>query len=277
MMKPFDAMHQELEKALKLAHKSHTGAERYRRGIDLIQESIVKLRTRWAKLLPCEPAKEIEFFRNVSPVFYGKLLLYEHIYDLELDRDHLPAETWADIIADEEGRVQAFFRRNRKFWKYYRSGAHAINERFTRAYSQSRIFEPLAVVIDRESGTLASYRAAWCLAMDEFGGWLKDERALLSVGTVPAADQGYSFGGTDAELAEWLLGLQAIGGILYNGQPADISRIQKWARLAVGREALNIYDKGRVLRNRKKERLVFTKKIAAALQKKWDHAEGKFD
>src|SRR5262249_4127348 len=150
-------------------------------------------------------------------------------------------------------------------------------ERFTRAYSQSRIFEPMAAMLDRECGTLASCHAAWCLAMAEFGEWLKDERALLSVGTASAADQGYSFGGTDADLAVWLFGLQAVGAILYNGEPADISRLQKWARLAVGREVGSIYDRGRALRNRKKERLAFTKKIAAALQRKWDRADGKFD
>ncbi|HLZ15626.1 MAG TPA: RteC domain-containing protein [Cyclobacteriaceae bacterium] len=277
MIKPFDALYVDLEKALKLGEKGHAGPEKYLHGIELIRGAIGKLRTRWTKLTPCEPATEIEFFRNVWPLFHAKLFLYICLYGTDLRRATMPADAWATAIANEERQIQAFFRQNEDFWQYYRSGAPAINEQFTRAYSQSRIFEPMALVLDQEGATLASYRAAWCLAMDSYGKWLKEERALLSAGAVSAADLGYSFGGSDADLAEWLFGLQAVGAILFEGRPADISRLQKWARLAVGKEVPNIYDRGRVLRNRKKEQLAFTKKIAAALQKKWDQAAGKFE
>jgi hypothetical protein len=133
------------------------------------------------------------------------------------------------------------------------------------------------MVVDTEGATLASYRAACCLEMHGYGEWLREERSLISAGMAAVGDRGYSFGGSDADLAEWLFGLQAVEAILYKGQPADISRLQKWSRMAVGREVANIYDRGRVLRNRKKEPLAFTKKTAGALQKKWDQAEGKFD
>jgi hypothetical protein len=189
----------------------------------------------------------------------------------------VPEEDWPAVIGQEEDRVGAFFHANRDFWQYYRSGAPVINEQFTRAYSRGRIFDPLALVIDPEGATLASYRAAWCLATEGVREWLREERASVAVGMVSAADQGYSWGPSDADLAEWLFGLQAVGAVRYQGEPADISRLQKWAKLALGREVANIYDRGRVLRNRKKERLAFTKKTANALERKWDQAEGKFD
>jgi hypothetical protein len=276
MTKPFDALYAELEKSLKLAARSLQGSDKYLHGIELIRTSIEKMHAAGVKFIR-EGTKEVEFFRHVWPAFYGKLLLYIQLHGVELRRAMAPADHWPAVIGQEENRIAAFFRTNQDFWQYYRSGASVINEQFTRAYSRGRIFEPLALVIDRDGATLASYRAAWCLAMQGYGEWIKEERTSLSTGTVSAADLGYSWGASDADLAEWLFGIQAVGGIRYKGAPADVSRLQKWARLAVGREVANIYDRARVLRNRKKERLAFTKKISGALEKKWDQAEGKFE
>jgi len=265
----------ELEEALKADDLQYKGSEKYLQGIGMIRQRIGKVRTLGAKYIQTG-AKEIEYFRNVWPAFYSKLFLYIRLYGVELRRDFIAADAWQGVMKGEERIVQTFFDRNREFWQYYRSGAPSINEQFTRAYSVSRIFEPLSIVMDQDGATLASYRAARCLELYAYGEWLRDELAS-SWGSASAADLGYSFGSTDADLAEWLFGLQAVGGILYKGQAADISRLQKWARLAVGKEVANIYDRGRVLRNRKKERLAFTKKIASALEKKWDQAEGKYE
>lgn len=274
MIKPFDSLYSDLEKALNQRAGIRQDPERYLHGIRQIREKIGKIRTQGLKVMRSEAA-EIGYFRDVWPAFHAKYLLYIWLYDLELHRAAAPADNWPGIIREQEDRVLAFFRTNRKFWQYYQAGA--LDEQFTRAYTRERIFEPLLMIIDLEGTTLASYRAACCLAMHAYSDWLREERALLSAGTASAADLGYSWGATDADLAELLFGLQAVEAVKYQGQPADISRLQKWARLAFGKTIANIYDRSRVLRNRKKEKLAFTKKIAAALQKKWDQAEGKFD
>jgi hypothetical protein len=248
MTRPFDILYSDLQRALQQGDRRDPGPDRYLEGIGLIRECVGKLRALGLKFMKDE-VKEIEYFREVWPAFIG----------------------------EEEGRVSAYFRNNRKFWQYYRSRAPAIDGQFTRVYDRGRIFEPLAMVMDPEATTLASYRAAGCLAMYEYSEWLREERADLSVGKVSAADLGYGWAATDADLAEWLFGIQAVGAIQYQGQSADISRLQKWARLALGKEVANIYDRARVLRNRKKEKLAFSKKMAAALEKKWNEADGKFE
>lgn len=274
MTRPFDSLYAELEKVLKQGAKIRQGPERYLHGIGQIRERIGRVRAQGLKVMRNEAA-EIGYFRDVWPAFHAKYLLYIWLYDLELHRGAAPADDWAAIVRQQENRVLAFFQSNGKFWRYYQAGG--LDEQFTRGYTRERMLEPLAMVIDLEGATLASYRAAWCLAMHAYSEWLREERALLSVGTASAMDLGYSWGASDADLAELLFGIQAVGAVKYQGQPADISRLQKWARLALGKTVANIYDRSRVLRNRKKEKLAFTKKIAAALQKKWDQAEGKFD
>jgi len=276
MVKPFDNLYADLEKALKLTDRNHRGPERYLRGLEVIRERIGKLRAQGAKFIR-EGEREIEFFRHVWPAFYSRLLLYIRLHDMELSRLTTPADHWPAVVGKEEAKVADFFRTNRDFWRYYHSGASGIDEQFTRAYSQGRIFEPLSLIMDRDGATVASYRAACCIAMSDYGTWLREERAGLTAGVGSVADLGYSFGSTDADLAELMFGLQAAGAVRYQGQPADMSRMQKWAKLVFGREVANIYDRGRLLRNRKKEKLAFFKKIASALERKWDQAEGKFE
>jgi len=276
MTKPFDILYSDLQKALQVKDQRDRGPDRYFAGIGVIRECIGKLRPLGVKFMKDE-AKEIEFFRDIWPAFYSKLFLYIRLYGMELRRGIMPADRWPALIGEEEGKAAGHFRNNRKFWLYYRAKVGLIDAHFTRAYSQGSILEPLAMVMDPNGATLASYRAACCLAMYDYCEWLREERAELSVGTVSAADLGYSWGATDADLAEWLFGIQAVGAIRYQGQPAEISRLQKWARLALGKEVANIYDRARVLRSRKKERLAFSKKMAAALEKKWNEADGKFE
>ena len=276
MIKPFDTLYTSMEKALKQIARTNQGPDKYLHGLEVIRESIGKLRLQGAKFMRNE-STEIEFFRNVWPGFHAQLLLYIWLYGIELRRGLGPADEWPAILRGEEKRVALFFKANEKFWQYYRVGSRGHDQQFTRVYSRNRILEPLAMIIDQEGATLASYRATWCLAMFSYGEWLKEERTLLSSGMGSAADLGYSWGASDADLAEWLFGIQAVGAVQYQGMPADISRVQKWARLALGRQVANIYDRGRVLRNRKKERLAFTRKMTSALEKKWDRAEGKFD
>jgi hypothetical protein len=179
------------------------------------------------------------------------------------------------MIRREERRVTAFFRANREFWTYYRSGSPVLDEQFTRKHSQSRIFEPLALVIDQDGATLGSYRAAWCLAMEGYRTWLAEERKPQSDPAGLAGD--YTWGPADIDFVEWLNGLQAIGAVKYKGEPADISRLQKWAKWALKKEVVNIYDRFKVLRNRKKERMAFTKRTVDALERKMDEKEGKFE
>jgi hypothetical protein len=180
------------------------------------------------------------------------------------------------MIRREERKVEDFFYTHREFWMYCRAGAAEQDEQFTRAYSRARAFDPLALVIDQEWATLASYRAAWCMAMERYMAWLAEERERMIVPAGLGASSDYTWGPTDADFVEWLNGLQAVGAIKYRGETADISRLAKWAKMALGKEIANIYDRFKVIRNRKKERMPFTKRTESALERRMDQAEGKF-
>jgi len=276
MKKPFDTLFVNLEKSLKTLDRELSAADRYSRGVVMIREKILQMRALAKKFITGRET-EVEFFRRVWPAFYGRLLLYIKLHHFEVCRLSIPVTALPALIRREEKRVATFFRVNREFWMYYRDGSGSLDEQFTRAYSQSRIYDPLALVIDLDGATLGSYRAAWCWAMEAYRAWLEEEkeRVMAPAGPEPGSD--YSWAPTDADYVEWLNGLFAVKAIRYKGTQADLNRLIKWGRWALGKEISNIYDRFKVIRNRKKERLVFTKRTAGALEKRMDEAEGKFE
>ena len=273
MIKPFDGLYEALERALAEVDRDVDDPNRYLKCIELVRGAFFEMRASGMEFLK-DNQREVGYFRSVWPWFYGKLLFYIRLQRFEQGRGALPERALKNMIAREEQRVARFFRINGEFWLYYQCDAPILNEQFTRAYSRGRLFEPLALVIDPDGATLGSYRAAWCVAMAFYKGWLGNERArIASAGEL----SDYSWDTTDADYVEWLYGLHAVAAIKYKGQPADISRLARWGQLVLGKSITSIYDRFKTLRNRKKERMPFVKRTADALERRMNEADGKFE
>ena len=124
---------------------------------------------------------EMVFFRGVWPVFYGKLFYYLLLHEFEQDRLGIPAAALSELIGRGELEVRQFFRRNRDFWQYYKTGSSLIAEQFTRGYSDRCMFDSMCQVLDREWATVASYRAARGLAYEGYQHFLQLEKGKPTV------------------------------------------------------------------------------------------------
>lgn len=269
MQKPFDAVLKSMETALEGLGPDLPPLDRYSRGIGLIREAIVEVQTAGRKWITGAET-EVVYFKDIWPVFHSRLRLYIKVYQFELWRMAWPAEGLPALIAREEKRVARFFREHDEFWMYYRSGASVINEEFTRAYSRSRLLDPLSLVVDPEGATMASVRAAECGGMEGYKAFLVREKSRLLQPSAVEDAADYTWGAQDVDFVEWLNGLQAIAAVRYKKQPADLSRLEKWAAWALNKRVTNIYDRSNVIRGRKRERLKFTKRTEEALEKKYD-------
>jgi hypothetical protein len=258
-----------LDKALEGLSPELSPMDRWMQAITLVRERILEVQAQAKKWITGRET-EIAYFREVWPVFHSRLGLYIKVYQFELWRLTVPEEGWADLIRQEEGKVAGFFQVNGEFWMYYRGQSPVLNEQFTRTYSRSMAFDPLSLVIDPEGATLASYRAGECGAMEGYKRFLiREKNRLLGPSTIEDAEE-YTWGAQDVDFVEWLNGMQAVGAVRYKGQPADLSRLEKWAAWALNKRVSNIYDRTMVIRGRKRERLKFTKRTEESLEKKWD-------
>lgn len=97
----------------------------------------------------------------------------------------------------------------------------------------------------------------------EYGSWLQDRAADL-VAAREMSD--YSWNASDTDFVEWLNALEAVGVLRYKGQPMNTARYQEWAARSLSIRVRNFYDRSAIIRNRKKERAVFTKRALATLE-----------
>lgn len=281
MEKKFELMYQALEKKLQEIAKKSTGIDLSRQSIDLVRKVTLEIKDHIGETFNTED--EIQFFRHVWPPFYGKLFFYIKIHRFEMCRQYLPQAQHSNLIKNEEQKIVQFFHDHSHFALNYQSGSASIDHLFTRKYSINSDYEDLSLVIDSGKSTLASYNAARCLANWAYKEFLERELANTQyLGKNPRedimpSDRDYTWDLTDADFVEWLYGLHAVKAIKFRGELADISRLQKWAKWALSKEVVNIYDRFKVLRNRKKERIPFTKQTANSLERRMDESEGKYE
>lgn len=262
--------------ATDTAKAEMAGPDGYNKAIFTVRERIIELQALATKRVRGRET-EIYYFREVWPVFFAKLFYYTKVYGFEMERRALSADAGAGLFRREEMEAARYFRGNREFWLYYKAGSPVIDGQFTREYSRGCVYDYLSLVADSSGATLASYRAAWGLAYESYMIFLKREWERLDDPAGLDELDDYSWDSSDTDFVEWMYGLQAVGAIRYKGELADISRLQKWAKLALRKEVVNIYDRFKVIRNRKKEKMAFTKRTGNALERRMDEAEGKFE
>ncbi|HWB91542.1 MAG TPA: RteC domain-containing protein [Puia sp.] len=122
------------------------------------------------------------YFREVWPKFYGRYFFFVLRQRFWVEKQSLPSRCWREFIRREEGRAAGFFRRHQRFWVSYRCGTGEGADEFTRGYSGGCLYEPLSIVLDSGAATVASYRAAWGLAFEEYLQWLQLGAGTLEVG-----------------------------------------------------------------------------------------------
>ena len=278
MKQEFEELYKSLESTLQEIAKESPGSYGMKRSIDSIKKVILVI-THPSKLKFKTKEEEIEFFRIVWPKFYGKLFLYIKLYKFEIGRNNLPSEFHSQQIKNEGREVAQFFRPHAIFAFNYQSGSPSIDFLFTRKHNMNDNFEDLSLVLDAKKCTYYSYIAACCLANWEYRAFLDQElpKTRFPDNDYVISEGDYTWELSDADFVEWLYGLHELKAIKYKGQSADISRLQKWSKWALGKEVVNIYDRFKVLRSRKKERIPFTKRTGELLERRMDQADGKYE
>jgi hypothetical protein len=221
----FEGLYAKLENALSEIWKDDSGLMAYTRSIEVIRNYIGEMQAARQKHVTNRDT-EIEFFRRVWPKFYGRLFLNIRQHAFETARLSLPADLHLPYLAREERKVGAFFRKHREFSLYYRSGSSVLDEQFTRHYSQSRVFDPLSLVLDPEGGTVASYLAAWCLAYGEYLVWLgKEKERILHPGQAKSTNT-WEWKESKTAAVELIQAQAEKGSFYINGKKATATQLK---------------------------------------------------
>ena len=256
----FEALYLQLKAALE-GINSAVGVEGREKEMALVLAAIGNMRTEM-HLLFADQESEISFFYHVWPRFYGKLFYYVLVDGFELDRQIEAATTRVALLRREERRVIFFFREHREFWRLYKRGSPLISVQFTRAYSRSCLMDPLSQVLDPEGATVASHRAAWGLAFEDY--WLYLARVAKESAAV-ASDR-FEWKETKSAAVELLKALAEKQSILINGRPATAAQLKADFE---GRYGIDLKDFDKLLYagdTRKKEATPYLNELVAAFE-----------
>ena len=211
-----------MEHLLVEGQDDRDGSERNAEAIILVQGKIAELREKTYGSFSSREG-EIFFFREVWPKFHARLFYLQMVQRFESKRRALPIHAIAALIRREEIQIARFFGQYREFWQYYRSRSPLLAAQFTREYSRSCLFDPLSQVLDSDWATLASYRAAWGLAYEEYYLFLRRE------GEGRAARPGggrYEWKESKSAAVELIKSQAEAGSIFINGKPATTAQLK---------------------------------------------------
>lgn len=112
------------------------------------------------------PADEINFFKNVAPPFFSKLIYFQKIYQLEIQSAFGDLSSRKRLVKQFRKKISYFFQANVSLVAYYAAGSVSNDELYFLRANQQPIqpTDDLALFVDTRICTLATYKIAKMLA-----------------------------------------------------------------------------------------------------------------
>ena len=157
--------------------KSQQSIDRTRAAIDSVQQKVV------ASGFPNQEA-EINFFKEVKPQLFSKLIYYVEVHNTAL---HLPPQLVGKpqqkYLRGKLDRINAFFRKEIEFYRYYRMGHTYLDDRyFVRSNADPQLAIDWCYYIQHPQFTTThDLLVATIIANDQLAAYLKSEIIYLKM------------------------------------------------------------------------------------------------
>jgi len=200
--------------------------------IALVKETLESIRTVVLDKGFKNKEDEIEFFKEIKPIIYSKLIYYVKLFGIESKRPRGSGKSQIKYLNRHIDRLQVYFNDNLEFYHYYRRGATSLDENyFIRGKSNIRLFpDTFHFFTDKYFSTSHDCTVATIMAYDMLIVYLKKEIDNLEnkngMETVinPFQKQSRLFWTANkTDLIELIYALQSSGAI--NSGTADIKEV----------------------------------------------------
>lgn len=214
----------ELEQKLKKIHlETENPIQAAELAIKCSVHSLEELKTFFIKYKYLKKKEEIEFFRDIKPMFTAKLIYYNEIYNIETNSSLGCKKIMRKYYKTELQKVRMFFKENKEFYRYYHTGNDCLdNKYFTRTqYDCKLMLDSSYFLADHRFTTSHDYKVAQILANNEIKKFLEKEieklekKAMKEDLTFPISKK-QKWTGSKVELVELIYALHA-EGVFNNG------------------------------------------------------------
>ncbi|MBW4361075.1 RteC domain-containing protein [Flavobacterium taihuense] len=269
----------ELEQQLK---RIHLETENKIQSAELAMEATLialeKLKTFFIKYKSIRKKEEIEFFREIKPKFTAILVYYNKIYTIETYKPLGSAKTIRKYYKKEFSKLNAFFKENKEFYRYYRTGNNCLDSTyFTRANCDPKtMLDSFYFQTDPRFNTSHDYKVASILANDKIKVFLekqmeKSERKTIKKYSPSLNNKGPKWTASKVELIELIYALHTEG--VFNNGIAGLKEVTNFFETAFNIELGQFHRVFLEIRSRKSDRTKFLNTLKNKLIIRMDDAD----
>ena len=155
--------------------------QRSESAINIIVNSIEKLKIIFEKEKNKSQEIEIDFFKNIKPKFTSKLIYYNAIFKIETKKPHGGERILKKYLNNELDKLKRYFDNNLDFYRYYRTGSNYLD---TKYFTRGKFDIKMALDIfyfeaDRTFSTSHDFKVAKIMAHDLIQVYLEDKLLIM--------------------------------------------------------------------------------------------------
>jgi hypothetical protein len=155
--------------------------QRSESAINIIINSIEKLKLIFEKEKSKSQEQEIDFFKNIKPKFTSKLIFYNAIFKIETKKPHGGERILKKYLNHELEKLKRYFDNNLDFYKYYRTGSNYLDHKyFTRGKFDIKLaLDSFYFEVDHTFSTSHDFKVAKIMAHDLIQVYLEDKLLMM--------------------------------------------------------------------------------------------------
>lgn len=155
--------------------------QRSESAINIIVNSIEKLKIIFEKEKNKSQEIEIDFFKNIKPKFTSKLIYYNAIFKIETKKPHGGERILKKYLNNELDKLKRYFDSNLDFYRYYRTGSNYLDIKyFTRGKVDIKMaLDSFYFEADHSFSISHDFKVAKIMAHDLIQVYLEDKLLIM--------------------------------------------------------------------------------------------------
>ena len=247
--------------------------------ISILENGFAKLKEAVSNYIFPSTRDEIQFFKEIKPKLFSKLIFLRKTYQLELNNPVSSYETLKRYFEKELEQINDFCNKNADFIQYYRSGKTALDEfYFLRGRREMELnFESFYFERDPKFSTHFDFKAARLLANDMLAAYLNCK--LVEIKTKMENVNNHDIQSKErwtdkkADLIELIYAIHAAESI--NAGDVELKVLGAIFEKSFNVDLGDVYRTFLEIRSRKGERTIYLKRLTETLNKRMDDADNK--
>ena len=210
------------------------------------ETTIERLRKKFVTQEQISGNDEINFFKNIKPLFASRLIYFISVYNIETNRPNGSIKFKRKYLQIELSKIKNYFDDNLEFYRYFRTGSTYLDHKyFVRGKQDIRLnIDTYVYETDPEFSTSHDFKISTILANDLLQVYLENELNKLDFQSIDKQSNNLSknminWTGNKVALIELMYALHTSGQ--FNNGQADIKAIAAYFEKIFDVELGNYY------------------------------------